>query len=313
MLRSKGFTLIELLVVVAIIAVLAAMLLPAMDKVRERAWHSVCLSNLRQIAIGHLVYSNDNRGDLPFTLKDQNRNSGTHIGSLRLSADGQGRGRRDYADLVWGLSPTNSNCTRKAPGKYFSDPGAFYCPAWVRRIGPSWGYNYNSYSTRFAAESCHKAFLVDPTSWKGQQLHYLWFGYNIFAGACTTATKTPYNGYEVPYRIHAKFRRLSATTPPKCWMAADHGQTSSFLPHHIGNYQAGFSWPYNVVHIDGHADTHQVDPFRAGTSSTIKLPGQQWLAPGYVPYGNTGYDDSPWGGFRKQVTGLDMEEDKLGK
>ena len=67
--------------------------------------------------------------------------------------------------------------------------------------------------------------------------------------------------------------------------------------------------------MDGHADTHQIDPYRAGTSTSIRLPGIQWQAPGRVPYGNTGYFDSPWtaSNFGKQVTGLDMEEDKLGK
>jgi prepilin-type N-terminal cleavage/methylation domain-containing protein len=311
--NRRGFTLIELLVVVAIIATLAALILPSLSMVQERARHTLCLSNLRQIAIGHLVFASDHKGVHPFNVEDPNRHEGTHFGSLRLSADSQGRGRRKYADQVWGLSSANdTKWTRKPPGKYLSDPGVFYCPAWIRRLAPSWGYNYYSYSTRFAAENLHKAFLIEPVSWKGQQLHYLWFGYNIFASGDNTATKAPYNKYEVPYRIHARFRRLSGSSLPTCWIAADYGRTP-FLPHHIGEYMAGLSWPYNVVHVDGHADTHQVDPFRAGTSSSIRLPGIQWMAPGTVPYGNTGYDDSPWGGFGKQVTGLDMEEDKKGR
>ena len=62
---GKAFTLVELLVVIGIIAVLIALLLPALTKARQSALSLVCLSNLRQVGMGMMQYVNDNRGTLP--------------------------------------------------------------------------------------------------------------------------------------------------------------------------------------------------------------------------------------------------------
>src|ERR1700757_551910 len=77
---NVGFTLIELLVVVAIIAILAGMLLPALSKAKIKAQGIACLSNMRQLQTASILYSGDNTDLLPLNEGHPSVNPGGQIG-----------------------------------------------------------------------------------------------------------------------------------------------------------------------------------------------------------------------------------------
>lgn len=75
----RGFTLIELLVTVAVIAILVALLFPAVKGALASTATAKCASNLRQIGNGYALYSADNDGNLPYTW-DYGMSAITEIG-----------------------------------------------------------------------------------------------------------------------------------------------------------------------------------------------------------------------------------------
>ena len=126
----KGFTLIELLVVVAIIAVLVAILLPALTVARDRARITVCLSNARSLYAAQEFYAGDFNGSLPaYTL---------------FFYANQRVWRYSYAfNLSWTNLPVELGSAMIEPR--YAPPALFYCPSrtkYPQGIG-SWLYAFN--------------------------------------------------------------------------------------------------------------------------------------------------------------------------
>jgi prepilin-type N-terminal cleavage/methylation domain-containing protein/prepilin-type processing-associated H-X9-DG protein len=106
--KKSGFTLIELLVVIGIIALLLAILLPALQEARERGRRTVCLSNLHQIHLAMTMYADDNEGKLPTRLEK----SGNKIWGNWLGSSWNPYGLGHLIDEG-----------------YATDPRIFYCPS----------------------------------------------------------------------------------------------------------------------------------------------------------------------------------------
>jgi prepilin-type N-terminal cleavage/methylation domain-containing protein len=72
--RNRGFTLVELLVVISIIALLLAVLIPAMSKAKRLAQRTVCMTHVQQLIMAGMVYSQNNDGKFPHQYADSKTN-----------------------------------------------------------------------------------------------------------------------------------------------------------------------------------------------------------------------------------------------
>ena len=82
---KKHFTLIELLIVVAIIAILAALLLPVLSKAKERSRRAVCSNNQRQFGLAMNIYAEDSKFQLMYN--HQNISNGATSGTEAIWTD----------------------------------------------------------------------------------------------------------------------------------------------------------------------------------------------------------------------------------
>lgn len=125
MLRKNGFTLIELLVVISIIAVLMAIMMPALGKVREMAKITVCKTRLKNLSTATFAYSSSSDGKLPIPYWQSNANGTTSTWQSYVMKETNSYMGRDnkgkYGTEVFGFGMLWR-------GKYLDDPEITVCP-----------------------------------------------------------------------------------------------------------------------------------------------------------------------------------------
>ena len=126
--QPSAFTLVELLVVIAIISVLAALLLPALGKARERGRQAACLNNERQMYTAAAAYASDNSGYLP--AYNNILNAGSEIDMEALGSD------TDMQLIVWITKYCGATIYNRGFGGAnrcwaFVNRGILSCPSWV--------------------------------------------------------------------------------------------------------------------------------------------------------------------------------------
>ncbi|MEO6907858.1 MAG: DUF1559 domain-containing protein [Abditibacteriaceae bacterium] len=145
--QKKGFTLIELLVVIAIISILAAILFPVFARARENARRASCMSNLKQIGLGYLMYAQDY--DERTCPSDANPTPGSQPMYILLDP-------------------------------YIKSTQVWSCPSAPAAVLPiSYGYNYD-YLCKFYAQAVSLAAIQSPSQTIMFADQGYWSGYPIY-------------------------------------------------------------------------------------------------------------------------------------
>ena len=152
----RGFTLIELLVVIAIIAILAAILFPVFARAREKARQTSCLSNVKQLALGTLMYAGDYDERLPMRW---------------IATDSNFR----VPSMIY---------------PYVKNTQLFECPSWARNITQTDLGNYNLSYTWPGGGPAHPA---SPCPTCGRTCSKNYFPFDGYRGVKLAALDAPSN------------------------------------------------------------------------------------------------------------------------
>jgi len=151
--NKYGFTLVELLVVISVIALLLAILMPALNKVRGQAAGIVSMNNMRQLMVSHKLYEESNRGLWPASAAGH--------GAEYSIYESPGHTSESWVPATW-VSPTlgkDFDVSRGALFPYVKDKKVYVCPT-DKRADPalakdarlSYAINERIYTYRYSVQ-----------------------------------------------------------------------------------------------------------------------------------------------------------------
>jgi len=300
---KRAFTLVELLVVIGIIAILIALLMPALKKARQQAQCAACLSNLRQMGMGVQFYVSDFNGWMPIQY-DIGYSDSTHLKQVDSNAMGLDPNRPcGYA--------YNTNLTLDGyrpytvlaylEHYYIKNPNVFVCPAadpGDTNVSQSYPYDWWSSYYGIAGYLCDSANWTGTPSVPAPAFDGAAFSYTIDNGA---TPPTFYYCWQKITHIRRSSQRLmiadkgglelnpSATVanwhmdilrgsngPLYNWGGIDNSGRHGGVTSNYNNYLTAHS-VVNFVCVDGHAES--------GDYNYIQQPSKG------------GWDNSPWNWF----------------
>jgi len=260
----RGFTLIELLVVIAIIAILAAILFPVFAQAREKARQASCQSNLKQMAVAVLMYTQDYDETFPMVT---GQNMSVASGS---PFDGQTWVQND---IVFLIQP------------YVKNFQVFFCPDRGKKVNqngdicfPSpinqdvWGYGYNwssgygygpntTHDLWHQGDGCVMAQIADG-SLPGRAISAVNFPAQfVILGDTGDTPRQTLNTATFDPRCGAGYEGGNADLP----MGARHqgGNIFAFSDGHVKYFKVNLAY---------------VDPYNVGVTTPAVLPNRYWFS-----------------------------------
>jgi prepilin-type N-terminal cleavage/methylation domain-containing protein len=318
--RIRGFTLVELLVVVAIIAILIAVLLPALANARNKAYVVTCESNLKQIGIASIAYAEDNRNYLPpppgfgYTpilsgiedFAEAGFYDATQIGNyypqpaggitppgntvdpganiMRLNIAGY-LGKWSYSSGAAGQpsGPTITNIG--AALKNYGYCPQRWCPAQVAQLGAEAGAQAGTQNDADLTTRWGSSYSYNP--------HWIFVNPTYYASTVQYAhqfsSDNGYNGASPPY-ITVWYPKIS-TYPRYLALCCETIYNIQDVPH-LFNHGTTATW--NLLYADGHVqqqpDAFVIASLRFGTPGFTPTPGAVTYGYAQGPVGATSDD-----------------------